>query len=475
MRSILLSPPCPLFALVVLLAGCSLLTGDPDQSVQIQGEAVSISPPSKPSSHDRPDWVEEAVVYELSVRTFTEDGTFRAVIPHLPRLKEMGVTTLWLMPIHPIGEERRLGEWGSPYSVRDYYDVHPDYGTKEDFRALVEAVHEHDMRLVLDLVANHTAWDHPWVEEHPEWYERDENGDIIHPEGTDWTDVAALTYDHPGLRQAMKEVMRYWVEEFDVDGYRCDAAGRVPADFWESANEELRSIKSVMMLAEAENPDLHNRGFGVSYSWNIYRDLKAIWNGAPTSRLPSTLQEEQEQFPDHALRLRFTTNHDEVASDGAPAALFGGLSGARAAALLTAAVPGIPLLYNGQEVGSARPPFLDGSIQWDHHPEMTVFYARLLSDLYPTIRGGDLTVHHSEGEDVFVLERVAEQGPVLILINARARAVDAPLPIHWQGRLLREMLRGQIREESETVSLSAHGYRVLRKVSPQEASLRHRR
>lgn len=406
--------------------------------------------------------MENAVVYEISVRTFTEEGTFRALIPHLPRLRKMGVTTIWLMPIHPIGKERRLGEWGSPYSVRDYYEVHPDYGTKEDFRALVQAVHEQDMRLILDLVANHTAWDHPWIEKHPEWYKRDENGNITHPEGTDWTDVAALNYNHPGPRRAMKKVMRYWVEEFGVDGYRCDAASRVPADFWASAIRDLRSTKQVMMLAEADIPDLHNRGFDVSYSWNMYRVLKAIWNGAPTSRLASALEREQERFPGHALQLRFTTNHDKVASDGAPAALFGDRLGARAAALLTAAVPGLPLLYNGQEVGSAHPPFQGSSIPWNHHPEMKSFYTRLLREVRPALRGGDLTVHHSQGEDVFVLERTAGQSSTLFLINARARTVEAPLPARWQSRPHREVLRDQIREESETVSLSAHGYRVLR-------------
>lgn len=461
-------PPLSVIVVVFFLAGCTLLTDDTGSSVEIEGEPISISRPTEPSSYDRPDWVEDAVLYEISVRDFTQDGTFRAVIPHLPRLKQMGVTALWLMPIHPIGKERRSGEWGSPYSVRDYYAVNSNYGSKEDFRALVEAVHEHDMRILLDLVANHTAWDHPWIEEHPEWYEQDEAGDITHPEGTDWTDVAALNYEHPEVRTAMKQVMQYWVEEFNIDGYRGDAAGRVPADFWESAIEELRSSASVMMLAEAESPALHERGFDVSYSWNVYRTLNAIWNGAPTSRLATVLADERETFPDHALRLRFTTNHDEVAADGPPIALFNGPRGAQAAALLSAVVPGMPLLYNGQEVGAAIPPFRGMSIQWDEHPDMEAFYTRLLRRIHstPAVRRGNLTVHHPAGTDVIVLERTAEQDRLLILINVRDRTVQAPLPARWQGRSLRDVFQDDVRREGESVTLPGYGYRVYQTVNP---------
>jgi glycosidase len=456
-----------LFALALWVAGCGVLTEETDPSPEIRGEPITISASSAPTSYDRPEWNEEAVVYEISVRDFTEEGTFRAIIPHLPRLKEMGVTVLWLMPIHPIGKERRLGEWGSPYSVRDYFEVHSAYGTKEDFRALVESVHDQDMRLILDLVANHTAWDHPWIEAHPEWYEQDEDGNITHPEGTEWTDVAALDYDRPGLRSAMKEVMRYWVEEFEVDGYRADAAALVPGDFWENAIEEVRSVAPVLMLAEADAPSLHNRGFDLSYSWPTYLTLKAVWKGAPTSRLASVLAEEQKRFPAHALRLRYTTNHDEVAADGAPTDLFGGRQGAQAAALFTAAVPSIPLLYNGQEVGSAHPPFRGTSIDWDQHPDMEAFYSRLFRKVRPAVRGGDLIVHHPEGEDVLVLERKGGEESLLILINVRTQEVEAPLPTSWEGQRLREVFREQIREADEAVSLQGHGYRVFRKANPQ--------
>ena len=246
---------------------------------------------------ERPKWVDNAVIYELFVQDFTPEGTFEAIIPRLRELKKLGVTTLWLMPIHPYGVERKKGTLGSPYAVRDYFDVNPDFGTKQDFQDLVDAVHAEGMHIIIDFVANHTAWDNAWLAEHPEWYTRDSAGTITHPQGTDWTDVADLNYDNPDVRQAMKQAMKYWVEAFNIDGYRCDVAEMVPLDFWEDAIAEVRRIKPVMMLAEGEAPELHRTGFDLTYSWKLYGALKDVWNGAPASDFVRVLEEQKKAFP----------------------------------------------------------------------------------------------------------------------------------------------------------------------------------
>ena len=292
------------------------------------------------------------------------------------------------MPIHPYGVERKKGTLGSPYAVQDYFDVNPDFGTKDDFQDLVDAVHAEGMHIIIDLVANHTAWDNAWLAEHPAWYTQDSTGTITHPEGTDWTDVADLNYDNPDVRKAMKQVMKYWVEAFGIDGYRCDVAEQVPLDFWKDAIAEVRRIRPVMMLAEGEDPALHRAGFDLTYAWQLYGALKDVWNGAPASDFVDVLEEQEQAFPQDALRLRFTTNHDETAWDAPPPVLFGGLDGARAASVLMTTIRGVPLLYNGQEVGvdEPLPLFEKQPISWDQNPELRGLLRRAAGPLRPQPR-----------------------------------------------------------------------------------------
>lgn len=379
-----------------------------------------------------PDPVADAVIYEVFVRSFTPEGTLQAMIPRLDELKELGVTTLWLMPIQPVGEERRKGRLGSPYSIRDYTAVDPALGTLEDFRALVDAVHARNMTIMLDLVANHTAWDHPWVEEHPEWYTRDESGTITHPEGTDWTDVADLDYDNPEVRAAMREAMRFWVEEMDIDGYRCDVAELIPADFWGEAIAELRAVKPVIMLAEGAEPWLHEVGFDLTYAWSTYHALKEVWRGAPADTLAAIVAVEEAVYPPQS-RLRFTTNHDETAWDDTPLALFGGTEGAQAAAVIAVTLPGVPLIYNGQEVGDPQrlPLFEQVPIEWDRDPEMRAFYEDLLAHraATPALRYGRFEpIPHTASADVLVFRRAYEGDAVTVAVNVRDRAVTTDLP-----------------------------------------------
>lgn len=373
----------------------------------------------------------DAVIYEVFVRSFSPEGTFSAIVPRLDGLKELGVDVLWLMPIHPVGEERSKGALGSPYAVRDYKAVNPRFGTMEEFQALVDAVHDRGMRIIIDLVANHTAWDNAWLEEHPEWYTRDESGTVIHPANTDWTDVADLNYDDPGLRAAMRDAMRFWVEEVGIDGYRCDVADLVPMDFWSAAIADLEAIKPVLMLAEGSDPALHDAGFDLNYAWDTYAAMKAIWRGAPADTLFTVLEAERARYGTKA-RMRFTTNHDETAWDDTPLALFGGTEGAQAAAVVAATLPGAFLLYNGQEVGDPQriPLFEKTAVAWDSDPSMRSFYRDLLSQRKSlgSSRGEVDPVEHDAMADVLVYERGASGDErERVIVNIRDRPVTVTL------------------------------------------------
>ena len=286
------------------------------------------------------DWVKDAVIYEVYLRSFSKEGTFKVLEERIPELKKIGVTVVWLMPIHPVGKINRKGKLGSPYSVQDYYAVNPEFGTLEDFTSLVKTVHRNGLKIIIDLVANHTAWDNPMVKENPEWYTHDKNGKIISP-NPDWTDVADLNYDQPGLRKYMIQMMKYWVHDIGIDGFRCDVAELVPTDFWESARKELDTIKPVMMLSEGSIPEHHVKAFDLTYSWNVYDILENVIKGwTPATIFDDLLKSESHQYPRHSLRMRFNTNHDKNAWD-APAVKKFSPEGARATAVLMFTYPGV--------------------------------------------------------------------------------------------------------------------------------------
>src|SRR5438105_11331240 len=290
-------------------------------------------------------WVRDGVIYEIFPRAFSAEGNFNGITAQLDRLKDLGVTILWLMPIHPIGQEKKKGTIGSPYAVRDYYGINPDYGTKDDLRKLISETHRRGMKVIIDIVANHTAWDSVLMK-HPDWYKHDAKGNITYP--YDWFDIAALNYTNPQLRQYMTDMLKYWIREFDLDGFRCDVAGEVPTDFWENARAELDKIKpDIFMLAEAHKPDLEVKAFEVDYSWPLHSALTDILQGrGRASDLRAAWESEAKDWPRGALHLRFSDNHDErraIARFGEPGAL------AASAFMLT--LDGVPLIYNGMEVG----------------------------------------------------------------------------------------------------------------------------
>ncbi len=380
--------------------------------------------PDYPTPPQTPEWAVNATIYEVNLRQFSEEGTFAAFAEHLPRLRDMGVDILWLMPIHPIGEKERKGTMGSYYSVYDYLDVNPEFGTKEDFRELVGQIHEHGMYVILDWVANHTSWDAVWTQTHPELYETDEEGNFIIPPGTDWTDVIQLDYSNPETHRKMHEALEYWVREFDIDGYRCDVADLVPVEFWNEARYRLDQIKPVFMLAEAETPEHHIHAFEMSYAWETHHHMNQLAAGEITiADFEQHLEENRERFPEFAYRMQFTSNHDENSWNGTVFERLG--DGVEAFAVLAATIPGMPLVYNGQEAAmDKRLEFFERDpIEWGDFPLLD-FYTRLLQlnrqnrALFNGVHGGPLIRLATTADDqIFAFYREKEGDRVVVLLN----------------------------------------------------------
>jgi len=325
------------------------------------------------------EWSKDAVIYQINTRQFTREGTFRAAQRELPRLKRLGVDILWLMPIHPIGEKNRKGTLGSPYSVRDYYGVNPEFGTKADFKAFVDAAHAQGMHVILDWVANHSAWDNPLVAQHPEWYDRDWKGEFRPTPWWDWSDIIDFDFRQPGVRRYMADAMLYWVREFGVDGYRADVAAYVPLDFWEQLRADLDKIRPVFMLAEAQMRDLHYRAFDASYGWGWYNAMADIAKGkADVGALFGYYSENESAWPAGAQRMIYVENHDQNAWHGTQFETFG--PALTNAIVLSVVGEGIPLIYNGVEAGNPKRLafFEKDPIVWREHPNAEL-YRRLIA------------------------------------------------------------------------------------------------
>ncbi|HXM34194.1 MAG TPA: alpha-amylase family glycosyl hydrolase [Pyrinomonadaceae bacterium] len=372
------------------------------------------------------DWVRDGIIYEIYPRAFSPQGNFNGVTAQLDRLKDLGVTILWLMPIHPIGQEKKKGSIGSPYAVRDYYGINPDYGTKDDLKRLISEAHKRGQKVIIDIVANHTAWDSVLMK-NPEFYKHDASGRITYP--YDWFDIAALNYGNQQLRRYMIDMLNYWLREFDLDGFRCDVAGEVPTDFWENARTELEKIKPDMfMLAEAHKPELLVQAFDLDYSWPLHSALTNVLQGrGRASELRDEWDKETRQGPRGSLHMRFSDNHDErraIARFGEPAAL--------AASALMFTLDGVPLIYNGMEVGdtteSGAPALFEKlPIFWsiaERRPEFPRFYKQMsaLRRASTALRRGSLEwLHNGDEARVLTFVRRTNGEEVLVAINLSNR------------------------------------------------------
>ncbi|WP_258097162.1 alpha-amylase family glycosyl hydrolase [Marinoscillum pacificum] len=376
-----------------------------------------------------PEWVKDASIYEVNIRQFTPEGTFKAFESHIPRLKELGVDILWLMPIHPIGEINRKGTLGSYYAVKDYREVNPEFGTNEDFQHLVDLIHQHDMKVIIDWVGNHSSWDNELTKSHPEWYLHDYKGDFIPPIGWDWSDVIVFDYEQKGLRDYMIESLKYWVEEFDIDGYRCDVAGYVPTDFWLQSRRSLESVKPVFMLAEWDDRAMHY-AFDMSYAWELEETMHAIAKGNKNATaLNAYIAKMINSTRLTEIKMTFTSNHDKNSWEGTVFDRFG--LAAQNFAAFTYMVEGMPLIYSGQEVGLKQSLsfFEKDQIAWGDHP-FNSLYARLnnLKKDNKALWNGEwggrmLPLKTNKPEQVNVIFREKDGNKVVALFNASDKEV----------------------------------------------------
>lgn len=385
-----------------------------------------------------PAWAREGVVYELNVRTFSREGTFNAVTARMGELQKLGATVLWLMPIHPIGEVRKKGSIGSPYAVRDYREVNPAYGTRADFRRLVDEAHRHGIKVIIDLVANHTSWDNALLQRRG-FHRRDAQGQVVSP--YDWTDVAALDYGNPETRRYMHETLEMWTRDFDLDGFRADVAWLVPTDFWEEARRRLERIEpELFLLAESHEPELLGGAFDADYSWPMYHAIKdALLGQQPATAIRAAWEEERRKYPRGALHLRFSDNHDERRAIG-----FFGERAALAASAFVFTADGIPLLYNGQEVGdvteSMAPALFEKlDIFWgvrDRRPEFPAFYGWIipLRRQHAALRAGSMHwLRNADEADVLSFVRRSDAEEILVTINLTNRAVTTTVEVAGAG------------------------------------------
>ncbi len=352
----------PFSAMIPATAIAALLMASPLQAQKannIAGPRPETSPdqplyqPKSLVTLTNPAWTRDAVLYQVNIRHFSKEGTFKAAQKQLPRIKALGADVIWLMPIHPIGQKNRKGTLGSPYSVQNYFGVNPEFGTEADLRAFIKEAHRLNMRVILDWVANHTAWDNQLAIDHPDWYEKDWKGDFHPTPWWDWGDIIDLDFSKPGVRHHMTEALLYWVREFDVDGYRADVAGYIPQDFWESARTEMEKVKPVFLLGEWQSRELHHKAFDATYAWDWYNSLHDIAQGkGDATSLYGYYAAHESSWPRESMRMLFIENHDKNAWEATQYEAFGPMLDA--AIMFSLVSDGIPMIHNGQEAGNAK-------------------------------------------------------------------------------------------------------------------------
>jgi cyclomaltodextrinase len=460
------NPTLKFLILSVFLASCVFGQQQPSRDV------------SKETARSSQDWIRDAVIYQIWQRAYSQKGDFNSITADLDRLKTLGVDVLWLMPVHPIGQVKKKGTIGSPYAVQDYYGVNPDYGTPADLKRLVAEAHKRGQKVIIDIVANHTAWDNKLITSNPEFYKKNEKGEIV-PPVADWADVAGLDYTKPAVRRYMIENLKSWVRDYDLDGFRCDVALMIPTDFWEEARAEVDKIKpNTIWLAEAEKPDLLVKAFDLDYGWEFHHAMdKAIHGTSPASAVRKVWEDQRAVFPKNAIRMRFSDNHDERRA----IARFGE-KGALAAQALMFTMDGVPLVFNGMEVGdtteSGWPALFEKMpIFWEtkaRRPEFPRFYSSMIAlrKSSAALRRGDLTwLKNSDEDRVLTFSRKAGNEEMLVAINM----TNAPFFGSVEASGNYEDITPNISDPSDaksnppraaalpSLSLDSFGFRIFRK------------
>ncbi len=409
--------------------------------------------------------IEDIVMYEVNFRAFSP-ANFSGVESRLDSIKALGVNVLWLMPITPVGVERSVGQLGSPYAVKNYKETNPEFGTLDDFRRLVDAAHIRGMAVVIDWVANHTAWDNPWIT-NTTWYTQDGAGNIVIPPGTNWNDVADLDYSNTSMRIEMIRAMKHWVLVANIDGFRCDHADGVPFDFWKQAIDTLKEMndREFILLAEGNRADHYTAGFQMTYGWDFYGKLKSIFNtNVAANQIFAANNLEYAAVPNGKQKLRFITNHDETAWDAPPTQIFGGQQGSMAAFVITTFLKGVPLIYTGQEVGvNVAMPFFDRyTINWAMNANLFAEYKNVMSiyTVSETARTGTITTYADSNITIFKKSKNGVE--MIFLINTRNTASTYTLPTALQNTTWANAMTNNTVQLGTDVTLGAYEYLILK-------------
>lgn len=427
---------------------------------------------AEPTAAAEKPWWADANIYEVNTRQYTKEGTFEAFETHLDRLNDLGVDILWFMPLQPVGKLNRKGSLGSYYSISDYTAINPEYGTDEDFKSVVEAAHARGMKVILDWVANHTAWDHQWISEHPTWYSADKNGKrpIVPVDengvSTDWTDVADLNYDNAEMRKAMIGDMLYWIEKYDIDGFRCDVAHWVPVDFWKAAIKEIKAKKpTAFMLAESDfAPNVNDGGFDMDYGWHFHHLINQVAKKKEDVNVfCSMIDSLPILYKKGAIKMNFTTNHDENSWNGTIEERLG--KAGDAMAVLAFTIDGMPLIYSGQEVSlNKRLAFFEkDEIDWKG-ADKSAFYAKLLTlkknnpALWNGTYGGHPEFNHCEN-GVISYTRKKDNNEVFVAINFGDDAATIKNP----GLSNKVAIRHGVKSGKDELEIQPNGYIVFTK------------
>lgn len=416
-----------------------------------------------------PEWTKNATIYEVNIRQYTPEGNFKAFEKHLPRLQKMGVDIIWLMPIHPIGKKNRKGKLGSYYSVKDFLGVNPEFGTMQDFKNLVNKIHEMKMHVIIDWVGNHSAWDNPLAKEHPDWYTKTREGIFQPTPWYDWYDVIDFDYENPDFRKYMTHALKFWVKETDIDGYRCDVAGFIPVDFWENARAELDEIKPVFMLAEWESRDLYKKSFDATYSWTLWDKMKEAVNHQNLGPLVEYMSHDVNSVPHDAMRMTFTENHDKNSWEGTQYSNFE--KGLEAAIVMTGTVNGMPLCYSGQEAGLDKSlKFFDKDpIIWKSHKNEEIF-TKLFhlkhqnQALWNAHGGGEMVrIYSNQMDKVISFAREKNGDKVISIINFSNQPVTVTLKTQYDTGNYTELFSGKKIElkGNDTFTFQPFEYQVL--------------
>ncbi|HRF75344.1 MAG TPA: alpha-amylase family glycosyl hydrolase [Chitinophagales bacterium] len=402
----------------------------------------------------------DIVMYEVNIPAMSTTRDINGVIARLDIIKELGINTIWLMPIFELGE---LNAFGSPYCIKDYKAVNPELGTFADLQLLVEEAHARGIAVILDWVANHTSWDNAWIT-NDGWYSEDASGNIISPLGTTWYDVADLNFTNADMRLAMIDAMQYWIDNANIDGFRCDAADYVPFDFWQQAITSLNenTERDLILLAEGARADHFTAGFELNFSWSMLGTLKNVFTGGGyVSTIFSTNTAEYISVPDGSKKLRFTTNHDET-NIAPPATAYGSQDAALAAAVIAFYLQGVPLVYCGQEVGISSASAYNGALNWTINPDIYQTYKDLLKN-YNTYSALRYALPETfSTATVAIFKKQLNDENMVVIVNTRNSNQNAPVDATLQGEY-EDVMNANTLILDDNITLSPYQFYILKR------------